>query len=204
MTRFGVLISGKGSNLRAVLEAKLENVEVACVISNVPGVLGLEVARQHGVPMHVVRHQDYGSREAFDDTIVKLLDASKVDFVLLAGFMRLLTKTFLERYALRTINVHPSLLPAFPGAHAVKDALGYGVKVTGATVHFVDEGTDTGPIILQKAVDVLPDDDEAALHARIQRIEHEIVPQAVALVASGGARLDGRRVVLSNDGGARG
>lgn len=195
MKRLGVLISGKGSNLRAVLEQKPAGVEVAVVISNVPGVLGLEVARLFGVETHVVRHQDYTSREAFDATIVKLLEASKVDLVLLAGFMRLLTPTFLKPYAMRTLNVHPSLLPAFPGAHAVRDALRYGVKVTGATVHFVDEGTDTGPIILQKAVAVESSDDEAALHTRIQKVEHEIVPQAVAIAASDRWKMDGRRVL---------
>lgn len=194
MKRLGVLISGKGSNLRAVLEKKPRGVEVACVISNVPGVLGLEVARTHGVETHVIRHQDSPSREAFDATIVKLLEASRVDFVLLAGFMRLLTPVFLNAFSRRVINVHPSLLPAFPGAHAVRDALQYGVKVTGATVHFVDEGTDTGPIILQRAVPIEDGDDEAALHARVQKIEHEIVPLAVELWASGRLALDGRRV----------
>jgi phosphoribosylglycinamide formyltransferase-1 len=192
--KVGVLISGKGSNLRAVLQKKPAGVEVVTVISNVPGVLGLEAAREHQVEAHVIRHQDSPSREAFDATLVKLLQASGVELVLLAGFMRLLTPVFLNAYKLKTINVHPSLLPAFPGAHAVSDALAYGAKVTGVTVHFVDEGTDTGPIILQRAVAIEAGDDETTLHARLQKVEHELVPQALELVALGKLSVNGRKV----------
>jgi phosphoribosylglycinamide formyltransferase-1 len=203
MKRLGVLISGRGTNLRAVLEAHARGellITPALVVSNVAGAGALTLAHSHGVAQHTLPHQNYASREAYDQALIQVLSDAQVDIVLLAGFMRVLGPLFCERFRGRIINVHPSLLPAFPGAHAVREALRYGAKVSGATVHFVDEGLDTGPIILQEAVAIAENDDEQTLHTRIQTIEHRLVPQAVQLVATDQLRLDGRRVSLLHKG----
>ncbi|GEN08535.1 formyltetrahydrofolate-dependent phosphoribosylglycinamide formyltransferase [Myxococcus fulvus] len=194
--RLGVLVSGGGSNLQALLDACAREdfpAEVACVVSNVPTAYALERARAAGVPAVVVDHKAHASKAAFEAAILEALGATGVQWVCLAGFMRLLSADFLGRFAGRVLNVHPSLLPSFPGLHAQRQALERGVKVAGCTVHFVDAGTDTGPIIGQAAVPVLPDDDEKSLSARILVEEHRLYPLAVRLAVTGQVTLDGVR-----------
>nr|WP_153864879.1 MULTISPECIES: phosphoribosylglycinamide formyltransferase [Myxococcaceae] len=196
----GVLVSGSGSNLQALLDACAQPdfpAEVVLVVSNKPEAFALERARRAGVPTLVLEHQGYGSREAFDAALLAALQAAGVELVCLAGFMRLLSRPFIDFWAGRILNIHPSLLPAFPGLHAQRQALERGVKVAGCTVHFVDAGTDTGPIIAQAAVPVLPGDDEAALTARILTEEHQLYPLAVRLVAQGAVALEGARTRVS-------
>ncbi|MBF5041393.1 phosphoribosylglycinamide formyltransferase [Aggregicoccus sp. 17bor-14] len=198
--RLGVLVSGSGSNLQALLDACAQPdfpAEVVLVVSNKPEAFALERARRAGVPTLVLEHQGYGSREAFDAALLAALQAAGVELVCLAGFMRLLSRPFIDFWAGRILNIHPSLLPAFPGLHAQRQALERGVKVAGCTVHFVDAGTDTGPIIAQAAVPVLPGDDEAALTARILTEEHQLYPLAVRLVAQGAVALEGARTRVS-------
>jgi phosphoribosylglycinamide formyltransferase-1 len=181
----GVLISGRGSNLQAILDAirdgKLD-ARVGVVVSNVADAPGLERARKAGVPTVVLSHKDFRSREEYDEALLERLRAHDVDLVCLAGFMRLLSPVLVRAFRGRILNVHPSLLPAFPGLHAQRQALEHGVKVTGATVHLVDEELDHGPILLQRAVPVLDDDDEESLSARILEQEHRIYPEAIALM----------------------
>lgn len=195
--RLGVLVSGSGTNLQALLDACSTSdypAEVGVVISNVAGALALERARRAGVPTAVLEHGSFASRADFDRALAELLRQREVGLVCLAGFMRVLGPSFLGAFPGRILNVHPSLLPAFPGLHGPRQALGHGVKITGCTVHFVDEGTDTGPILAQAAVPVLPDDDEAALAARILQAEHRLYPLAVRLVAEGKVSARDRRV----------
>jgi phosphoribosylglycinamide formyltransferase 1 len=186
-----VLISGRGSNLEALLR---EGIPVSAVISNVAGAGGLAIAAQRGVPTTVVRHGDFPSREAFEEALGRAIDAHAPRLIALAGFMRVLTASFVRRYAGRLLNIHPSLLPAFPGLHPHRQALAHGVRVSGATVHFVDEGVDTGPIVLQAAVPVRPDDTEETLAARVLIEEHRLYPEAVRLFAEGRLQIRGRRV----------
>jgi phosphoribosylglycinamide formyltransferase-1 len=184
----GVLVSGSGTNLQAILDAvaagKLD-ARVAVVVSNVPGAKALDRARAAGVEAVVADHREHADRRAYDAVLVDLLRARGVDVVVLAGFMRLLTDVLLEAFPLRVVNVHPALLPAFPGVHAQRQALEYGVRVSGCTVHLVDRGTDTGPIIAQAAVPVLPGDDEEALRLRILEQEHELLPRVLQWMADG-------------------
>jgi phosphoribosylglycinamide formyltransferase-1 len=195
----GVLISGRGSNLQAILDAihdgSLE-ARVGIVVSNVAGAEGLERARKAGAPTAVIPHREYSSREAFDAAVVDCLRAHGVDLVCLAGFMRIVSPVLVRAFPRRILNVHPSLLPAFAGLHAQRQALEHGVKVTGATVHLVDEELDHGPIVLQRAVPVLEDDDEETLSARILKEEHRLYPEAIALVLDGRVRVEGRRAAI--------
>ncbi|MBI1910051.1 MAG: phosphoribosylglycinamide formyltransferase [Deltaproteobacteria bacterium] len=198
--RLGVLVSGNGTNLQAILDAierKKLSAEIALVISNRPEAHALQRARDKKIPIAVVTAQEYPSRESFDGKMSEQLDGKKVGLVILAGFMRILTPTFVRHYQGRLMNIHPSLLPSFPGLHAVQQALDHGVKQTGCTVHFVDEGTDTGPVILQQAVPVLDNDTEATLTERIHREEHKLYPKAIELFAQGKIRLTNRRVLIS-------
>ena len=201
MLSLGVLVSGTGTNLQAILDAcaaRRIDARVAVVISNVPGVKALERASASGVPSKVIDHQSFSTREAFEEALLFALRSAKVDLVCLAGFMRLLTGRFLSEYPLKVINIHPALLPSFPGIHAHRQALDYGVRISGCTVHFVDEGTDSGPVIIQAAVPVLDSDDEASLAQRIQAEEHRIYPQAIDLIARGKVKVVGRRVIVDN------
>jgi len=194
----GVLISGRGTNLRAILVAAAErrlDARIALVLSNRPDAGGLEVARHHGAPTQVLPHQGYASRAAYDAALVEALRARAVDTVALAGFDRLLSGVLLKAFPGRVVNIHPALLPAFPGLHAQRQALDYGVRLTGATVHFVDEEVDHGPIIAQAVVPVRDDDTEETLAERILAEEHRIYPAALQLLASGRLRVEGRRVV---------
>lgn len=174
----GILVSGSGTNLQAVLDATESgrlDARVRLVVSNRPGVLALERAERAGVPTHCLPHQEFASRDAFDDALVGVLRESGAEWIVLAGFMRLLTPRFLRAFEGRVVNIHPSLLPAFPGTRAQEQALHYGVKTTGCTVHFVDDGVDTGPIIGQRAVPVLDDDTVATLTERILVEEHALL-----------------------------
>ena len=199
--RFGVLVSGRGSNLQSLLDAeregRLDPGVIACVVSNRPGVQALTRASDAGKPAMVVDHKAYPSRESFEAALVATLEAHGVQAVVLAGFMRLLTPGFVARWRDRLINIHPSLLPAFPGAHAHRDALAYGVKVSGCTVHFVEPEMDAGPIILQAAVPVLEGDVEETLAARVLAEEHVILPRAVQLLAARRLVRDGRHVRIA-------
>jgi phosphoribosylglycinamide formyltransferase 1 len=206
VTRLGVLASGGGSNLQALLDACGAPLDapVPVVISNVPGAGALGRAERAGVATEVLPSKGVADREAYDLAVVEALRRHRVDLVCLAGYMRLVTPAFLRAFGPvegtrgcpRVVNVHPGLLPAFPGLHAARQALAYGARVAGCTVHFVDEGTDTGPIIAQAVVPVLPGDDEVTLQARIQAEEHRLYPQAVQWFAQGRLALAGRRVVV--------
>lgn len=196
--RIAVLVSGNGSNLQALLEAQargeLAPGQIALVVSNRPGAFALERAARFGVPALTVDHKAYPSREAFEDAVLAALDEHRVEAIVLAGFMRILTARFTDRYPLRILNTHPSLLPAFPGAHAPADALAHGAKVTGVTVHFVDATLDGGPIIAQRALAIEDSDDATSLHQRIQRLEHQLLPEVVAQLARGRLLCEGRVV----------
>lgn len=195
----GVLASGSGSNLQALLDAAAEGrlaARIAVVVVNVPGAKALDRARAAGVPAVLVPHRDYASREAFEAAVEEALRDHGVELVVLAGFMRLLSGAFVRRWWGKLVNVHPALLPSFPGTHGARQALEAGVRITGCTVHLVDEGTDTGPVLAQAAVPVLPGDTEATLQARIQVQEHRLLPWVVDLFARGRVKLAGRKVFL--------
>jgi phosphoribosylglycinamide formyltransferase-1 len=198
--RLGVLVSGSGSNLQAILDAcgaRKIPAEVAVVICNVPDARALQRARDAQVPALALPHHGYARREDYDARLVSELRARGVELVCLAGFMRIVTPVLLSAFPQRVINIHPSLLPAFPGMHGVRQAFRAGVRVSGCTVHFVDEGTDSGPILIQSAVPVLDGDTEETLAARILEQEHRIYPRAIALFAEGRVRVEGRRVLIS-------
>jgi phosphoribosylglycinamide formyltransferase-1 len=173
-----ILISGRGSNMQSLLEARLP-ARIAAVISNNPGARGLATAKSHGIDTAVVDHRAFTDRAAFDAALAAEIDRHRPDLVVLAGFMRILTSPFIERYRSLMLNIHPSLLPAFPGLHTHRQALAKGVRIHGCTVHFADVDVDSGPIIVQAAVPVLPDDTEERLAARVLAEEHRIYPQAV-------------------------
>jgi phosphoribosylglycinamide formyltransferase 1 len=196
--KIGILISGRGSNMlaliRAVNDGRIPGAEVAIVISNIPKASGLDMAREHGVETVTLDHRGK-TREEHDRAMAAELRAREVDLVCLAGYMRLLSPWFTREFERRILNIHPSLLPTFPGLNAQRQAIEYGVKFSGCTVHMVDEELDHGPIIKQAAVPVLPGDTEETLSARILTEEHRIYPEAVALALSGRFRIEGRRVV---------
>lgn len=198
--RIAVLISGRGSNMRALVEAARAPdypAEVVLVISNKVDAAGLAWARDQGLPTAAIDHKAFPSREAFDQAIDAALRAADVDYVALAGFMRIQSTGFVEKWAGRQINIHPSLLPLFPGLHPQRQALQAGVRVSGATVHFVTPVLDSGPIIAQAVVPVVAGDTEDTLAARILTAEHKLYPQALALLVTGQARLEGNSVVLT-------
>jgi phosphoribosylglycinamide formyltransferase 1 len=184
----GVLVSGDGTNLQAILDAIAAgtlDARVAVVVSNVAGAGALARARAAAVEANVVEHAKFADRRAFDGAVVEVLRSRGVEVVVLAGFMRLVTDVLLGAFPWRVVNVHPALLPAFPGVHAQRQALDYGVRVTGCTVHLVDRGTDTGPIVAQAVVPVLDDDDEQSLRTRILAREHELLPRVLQWMAEG-------------------
>ena len=200
--RVVVLASGNGSNLQALLDAAAvpgAGMAVVLVASDRPDAYALERGRLAGVDTAVVRPADHPDRAAFDRALRDLVRDAMPDAVCLAGFMRVLGPDFVRAFPDRIVNTHPSLLPAFRGAHAVRDALAYGVRVSGCTIHLVDEQVDHGPVLFQAAVPVEDGDDEASLHERIKREEHRLLPVAVGLVASGRVRTDGRRVWLTEE-----
>jgi phosphoribosylglycinamide formyltransferase-1 len=197
----GVLASGRGSNFVALMEAQrrgeLAPGEITTLICNKPGAAVLERAQEFGVETVVISHKDFDSREAFDQALIDALKARGVALVVLAGFMRVLTPVFLDVFPNRVINLHPALLPSFPGTDGIGDALAYGVKVTGVTVHLVDAGVDTGPILLQEAIAIEEGESRESLERRIHAIEHRLLPRAVQLVAAGKTRVEGRRVAVA-------
>ena len=195
--KLGVLCSGRGTDLQSIMDA-INNGEVAAdiavVLTDKPDAFALERAASAGIKAVCVNRKQFDGRESFEQALVSELQASGVTLVVLAGFMRILTPYFVRQYAGRIMNIHPALLPSFPGAHAHQDVLAYGVKISGCTVHFVDEGTDSGPIILQAAVPVLDGDTEEALGARVLEQEHIIYPHAIQLYCEGKLEIHGRHV----------
>ncbi len=196
--RIGILISGRGSNMLALADAindgRIPNAEIALVISNVANAVGLTKATERGIPTVTLDHRGK-TREEHDRAMVEHLRAARVDVVCLAGYMRLLSPWFTGEFKQRVLNIHPSLLPAFPGLHGARDALAYGVKFTGCTVHLVDEHLDHGPILNQAVVPVLPDDTEETLSARILTEEHRIYAEAVAMLLASELVIEGRRIL---------
>ncbi|MBL6975092.1 MAG: phosphoribosylglycinamide formyltransferase [Deltaproteobacteria bacterium] len=193
-----VLISGRGSNMVSLVEAVKAGslaADVRVVLSNKPTAAGLEWAAERGVPTAILSHKDFASREEFDTALANELEGRGVRYVALAGFMRVLTPAFLGRFSGRVINIHPALLPSFPGMNVQQKAIDYGVRHSGCTVHFVDEGVDTGAIIAQAVVPILDDDTADSLAARILEQEHRIYPLALDAVLSGRVRMEGRRVL---------
>jgi phosphoribosylglycinamide formyltransferase 1 len=198
----GVLISGSGTNLQAILDriaAGTLECRLGIVIANRATAAGLERARRAGVPTRVLDHRAFATREAYDAALVEALREARVELVVLAGFDRLVTRVLLGAFPGRVMNIHPALLPAFKGLHAQRQALAYGVRITGATVHFVDEEADHGPIILQGAVVVGPDDTEDSLAHRVLALEHELYPAAIQLFAEGRLTIEGRRVRIAGE-----
>ncbi len=195
MKKIVILISGRGSNMEAIFNAHLP-LHIAAVISNQPNARGLVTAQSHSMPTAVVPHSAFASRSAFDTALAAEIDRHQPDLIVLAGFMRVLTEAFVTRYSGRMINIHPSLLPSFPGMHTHQRALEAGVRVHGCTVHFVTPGLDSGPIIIQAAVPVLAADDEDTLAARVLAAEHRIYPQAIRWICEGRVNLDDSGVVV--------
>jgi len=202
----GVLVSGRGSNLQAIIDAIGQgrlNAKVKVVLSDRDDAYALERARQHGIEGAFVDPAASGSREEYDRALLLRLRESDVELVVLAGFMRILGPLFIESYNNRVMNIHPALLPSFPGLHVQKKALDHGVKFSGCTVHFVDAGVDTGPIIIQAVVPVFDHDTEESLSERILKQEHRIYPRAIQLYSEGRIRVSGRRVIVAESGRER-
>ena len=194
-----VLVSGGGTNLQSIIdaiEAKRLDAKIEVVLSNRADAYGLVRAKKHGVATEVLDHKNFSSRDAYDQAVVDLLRARGVELVVLAGFMRLLSPVFVRAYSNRIMNIHPALLPSFPGLHVQKKAVEHGARFSGCTVHFVNEECDEGPIIIQAVVPVFPDDTEETLAARILRQEHQIYPRAIQLYAEGRLRVVGRKVMV--------
>ena len=196
--RVAVLVSGSGTNLQALIDEPAIRPHLELVLSDRPGVRALERAAAAGIPAVVVDPADHGDREAHDRAVLDVLRAHGIDVLVSAGYMRVLGSAVLDVYEGRWLNVHPALLPSFPGTHSVRDALDYGVRVTGVTVHLVDEGTDTGPIVMQEAVEVDPDDDWDSLESRIHEIEHRLLPRALRALLDGRIVAEGRRVRIKD------
>jgi phosphoribosylglycinamide formyltransferase-1 len=197
----GVLVSGSGSNLQSIIdhiEAGTLDAEIRIVISNNPGAFALERCRKHRICSVVVDHRKFDSRESYDRQTIAILESSDVELVVMAGFMRILSPEFFRAFPRRIMNIHPALLPAFPGIHVQHKAVEYGVKFSGCTVHFVDEGVDTGPIIIQSVVPVYGDDTADTLSERILKEEHRIYPQAIQYYADGRIEIHGRKVLINN------
>lgn len=193
------MVSGSGTNLQAIIdhiEAKRLDAKIEVVLSNKADAYGLVRAKNHGIATEMLDHKQFPSREAYDQAVVDLLRARGVELVVLAGFMRLLSPVFVKAYSNRIMNIHPALLPSFPGLHVQKKALEHGVRFSGCTVHFVNEECDEGPIIIQAVVPVFPDDSEESLAARILKQEHRIYPRAIQIYAEGRLRVEGRRVLV--------
>lgn len=200
-TKIAVLVSGNGTNLQVIIdniESGLLDAEIVCVISNVADAFALTRASRHGIPGIIHTNTGFGSRKDYDKATVEILRNYRVDLVVLAGFMRILTSEMVEAYPNAIMNIHPALLPAFPGLHAQQQAIDCGVKYSGCTVHFVDCGTDTGPIIMQAVVRVMPDDTETTLSARIQKEEHRLFSEAIRLFCLGKLSVSGRIVQISS------
>jgi phosphoribosylglycinamide formyltransferase-1 len=197
--RLGVLASGGGTNLQSIIDRCQDgslDAEIAIVICNNPGAGALDRAARAGLFNRCIDHRQFPSREDFDIAVVKALQEAGVELVVLAGFMRIITQTFIDAFPERVINIHPALLPAFPGMHVQQQAIDYGARFSGCTVHFVDGGVDTGPILIQAVVPVLQDDTAETLAARILEQEHRIYPRAIQLIAENRVRVNGRQVTI--------
>ena len=200
MIKLGILCSGRGTDLQSIIDAianKQLNAEIAIVLTDKNNVMALERAEKAGIKNLCIDRKTFDNKADFEAALLKELKNAKVDLVILAGFMRILSPSFVHEYKERIMNIHPSLLPSFPGAHAHRDVLAYGVKVSGCTVHFVDEGTDSGPIIMQATVEVKDDDTEETLAARVLEQEHIIYPKAIQLYIEGKLKIVGRKVLIS-------
>jgi len=199
MINIGVLASGRGTNLQAIIEAieggKIEG-RINIVISDNRDAFALKRAKQNNIETQYVDFKSFKNREDYDKEIIKILEEKKIDLVVLAGYMRIISPYFIKMYKNKIMNIHPALLPSFPGLHAQRQAVGYGVKISGCTVHFVDEGVDSGPVILQKAVEVKDDDTEESLAERILKEEHQIYPKAIQLFSEGRLIIKGRRIFI--------
>jgi len=199
MINIGVLVSGSGTNLQAIIEAIEEGKiagEIKVVMSDNPDAYALKRAQQYHIDTRYVDFKEFKNREDYDKEIIKTLEEKKIELVVLAGYMRILSPYFIRTYKNKIINIHPALLPSFPGLHAQRQTLEYGAKVSGCTVHFVDEGVDSGPIILQKVVEVSDDDTEESLAEKILKEEHQIYPRAIQLFSQGRLMIKGRRVFI--------
>ncbi|MBW2636477.1 MAG: phosphoribosylglycinamide formyltransferase [Deltaproteobacteria bacterium] len=195
----GVLVSGSGSNLQSIIdsiERGILNASIEIVISNNPDAFALERASKHNLESIVIDHAEFQAREDFDRKMIDVLTSHSVDLVIMAGFMRILSPLFLKSFPMKIINIHPALLPSFQGLHAQRQAFDYGVRFSGCTVHFANEGVDTGPIIIQSVVPVYEDDTEESLQKRILKEEHRIYPQAIQFIAEGKVEISGRKVKI--------
>ncbi len=199
MVNIGVLVSGSGTNLQAIIEAieagKIKG-KICIVISDNPDAYALKRANKHNIETQYINYKEFNDREEYDKIIVSALKERDCDLVVLAGYLKILTPYFINAYKNKIMNIHPALLPSFPGLHVQKKAIDHGVKVSGCTVHFVDEGLDSGPIIIQRAVEVKKDDTEETLTKRILKEEHQIYPRAIQLFAQERLTINGRRVII--------
>ena len=200
--KVGVMASGRGSNFQAIIDAgsrgETPDVEISQLIVNKPKAYAIEIAKKNSIPYEIVDSVTM-TREEFDKEVIRIFDKKEIQTIVLAGFMRILTPLFINKYKNKILNIHPSLLPAFPGAHAHKDAITYGAKISGCTVHFVDEGVDSGPIIMQAPVEISNNETEDSLSEKILVHEHKILPKALQLLCSGKVILDGRKVTIKPD-----
>lgn len=198
MFKLAVLASGRGSNLQSIID-KLhlseKEIEVSCVISNKKGAQALKRAEKNQIPFYLIDEKIYNNKEDYEQEIIKVIDENDIDLIVLAGYMKILSARFVKHFQDKIINIHPSLLPAFPGLDAQKQAVDYGVKVSGCTVHFVDEGVDSGPIIKQKTVKVNYQDNEESLSQKILKYEHQLLPEVIELISKGKVEIDGNRTV---------
>ena len=193
----GVLVSGSGTNLQALLDAEISPAKISLVLCNRPGAAALARAEMAGVPSKVIDHKSFSTRHEFETAMLTALSGEQIDLVVLAGFMRILTSHFVSAFPNKIVNTHPALCPAFPGIHAAKQALDHGAKITGCTVHFVDTGVDTGPIIAQATVPIKDDDTEQSLQKRIQTEEHKLLPEVVRAISRGQIKVTGSKVSWS-------
>jgi phosphoribosylglycinamide formyltransferase 1 len=201
--KIGVLASGRGSNFQSIIDSIQDNrlkAQICLLITDNPSAFVIERARKHGIEHLVLEPKEFPSRDAFYNTVADALKRKDVGLVVLAGFMRIVGKPLIDAFANRIMNIHPALLPSFAGLHAQKQAVDYGVKVSGCTVHFVDEGMDTGPVIIQAAVPVYYDDTEGSLSERILKLEHKIYPEAIRLFSEGRLKVEGRIVKITGEG----
>ncbi len=193
-----VFVSGSGTNLQALIDSGIESANIAVVVCDTPGVMAIQRAKNHNIPVELVNSRDFESREEFEKQIVAKIDRYNIGLVVLAGFMRIFTSYFICHFENRIINIHPSLLPSFPGTNSIRQALDYGVKQAGCTVHFVEEEVDAGPIILQAVVQVAEEDTEKTLLEKVHAEEYRILPEAIRLFCEGKLTLSGRKVLISS------
>ncbi len=193
--RVAVFASGSGTNLQAIIDANIETIDIVLVFSNKADAYAIERAKKRDIPVEIIDHKSFETREEFDQAVVNAIESYNLDLIVLAGYMRILSPVFVRAYKNKIVNIHPALLPSFPGINSGRQALEYGVKYTGVTVHYVDEGVDTGPIILQDIVKIEDADTEESLLEKIHQVEHQIYPEALELISSGNLEIVGRRVI---------